>query len=447
MLGAERLAEAGALAEAAELWIEAGETERAMELMRRLGNPAAAAPLLERAGDGFAAARLHLQQGRAEAALEALERLAPDLKQSDPVRLLAGAAQLRLGRPKDAAATARALVARGPREPRLRCEALYLLGVALEQLRDGPQALACFEQIVAVDAAFRDAGLRLARLRGQSKAAEPVPAASGGLPERYRLEAKIGEGSMGVVWRARDTVLDRPVAVKLLADALARHEQARGYFLREARVAAGLSHPHIVTVHDAGFEGETLYLVMEYLRGEDLETLAAKNPRGLPERQAAAFGAQLADALSAVHERGVVHRDVKPSNVLRLERSEHVKLMDFGVAHLAVRSSAEGRRKATLIAGTPDFMPPEQLAGGELGPATDLYALGATLFELLTGEVPFASADPAVRQGPTPDPRALRPELSPALAELLRRCLAPAPADRPQRAAELRDALRAVARA
>ncbi|MHB1845950.1 MAG: protein kinase domain-containing protein [Deltaproteobacteria bacterium] len=455
-LGAERLLAEGAIAEAGELWIEAGETRKALEVFRKLGDPAAAAPLLERAGEGFEAARLYLSSGNAEAALQSLERLAPDLRQSVSVRLLAGAAQLKAGRPAEAAATVQALLARGVGQPKLRCEALYLLGLSLLPLKDAGQALACFEQVVAIDPSFRDAGLRLAQLRASGpsgtngtvfsgRPASPAAPASpsGQLPARYRIEQKLGEGSMGVVYRAQDTVLERPVAVKLLSSALAQNERARGYFLREARVAAALSHPNIVTVYDAGFEGETLYLVMEFLKGQDLEALAERNPTGLPERQALAYAAQVADALAAVHERQVVHRDVKPSNIVRLEGREQVKLMDFGVAHLGAGGEAGPRRKATLIAGTPDFMPPEQLAGGELGPATDLYALGGTLYELLTGQVPFPTPDPTARVGAPPDPRALRPDISERTSQLVRHCLAPRPEDRPQRADELRDALRA----
>jgi tetratricopeptide (TPR) repeat protein len=457
---AEQLAVGGAFAEAADIWLEIGQLEKAAQAFQRLGEPAGLARALEKRGDLVGAVRTYLQLGRADEAVRVGALLSPAQREPSNVRLLLGAAHLKLGKTADVVAVVRPLVARGGSDNRMRCEGYYLLGLAYQQANDIPQAIACFDQCLALDHSFRDVPLRISQLRAipagtylsrapDVPAAAPVPAAGSGsiLPLRYLLLAKIGEGAMGTVYKAKDSVLDRPVAIKVLNRSLAESETARSYFLREARSAAALSHTHIVTVFDAGFEGAVLYLVMEYLEGDDLETLATRPPGGLPEKTALGYAAQVADALANVHAQNIVHRDVKPGNVMRLKGTNKVKLMDFGIAHLA---APEGqKRKSTNVAGTPDFMAPEQLLGQGLGPWTDIYALGGTLYELLTGQVPFPEGDATVHahQTPAPDPRKIKPGISAASAELILACLAKDPKDRPQSAAALRDRLEKMAAA
>ncbi len=439
---AEQLAANGALAEAADLWLDLGQPERAAQAFQTLGDPGGLARAFERRGDFASSAREFLKLGKSEEAIRVVALLPPEKRDVPAVRLLLGAAQLKLGRSSDAAATVRPVVSRGGAETRLRCEALYLLGLAAQQGGDIPQAVTCFEQCLALDHGFRDAPLRLSQLRN----ATPPPgqlSASTILPRRYLLVSKIGEGAMGTVYKAKDSVLDRVVALKVLNRALSDNETARSYFLREARAAAALSNPHIVTVHDAGFEGAVLFLVMEFLDGEDLESLSMR-VGGLPERTALRYAAQVSDALAAVHAQNIVHRDVKPGNVMLLKGGDSVKLMDFGIAHLA--SSGGSRRKITNVAGTPDFMAPEQLVGQGLGPWTDIYALGGTLYELLTGQVPFPEGDPAaMNRDPPPDPRRLKPDLRVEVADLVRGCLTKEPRARPQSATSLRARLEQLA--
>ena len=455
---AEQLAIGGALAEAADLWLEVGQLDKAAQAFQKLGDPAGLARALEKRGDHLGAVRAFLQFGRADEALRVANAMTAEQRDAPSVRLLLGAAQLKLGKIADAIASVRPILARGGSDVRARCESFYLLGLAYQQAQDQTQAVACFEQCLALDHSFRDVPLRLSQLRAgpqgtvlsqqrggdtPSRASTP-PSGSSILPQRYLLLAKIGEGAMGTVYKAKDSVLDRPVAIKVLNRSLSENETARSYFLREARSAAAMSHPHIVTVFDAGFEGAVLYLVMEYLEGEDLETLATAPPGGLPEKTALRYAAQVADALAAVHAQNIVHRDVKPGNVMRLRGGEKVKLMDFGIAHLGAEA---GKRKSTNVAGTPDFMAPEQLLGQGLGPWTDVYALGGTLYELLTGQVPFPEGDATLHahQTPPPDPRKLKPGISAATAELVLSCLSKEPRERPQSAAALRDRLEKLA--
>ncbi|MFF1713970.1 WD40 repeat domain-containing serine/threonine protein kinase [Streptomyces sp. NPDC058268] len=215
------------------------------------------------------------------------------------------------------------------------------------------------------------------------------------LAGRYRLVRQIGEGGMGQVWEARDEVLERLVAVKmisLLAGGGSRGNEARARFLREARITAGLQHPNIVTVHDlgetGGGDGTTPFLVMELIRGEGLDTV--RHPVALAD--AARWGTQICDALTEAHGAGILHRDLKPANIL-ITASGPVKVLDFGIARAADPSVPGGSLTQTgFIVGTPPYIAPEQ-ARGIPEQRSDLYALGCVLFELITGRLPFRAPD------------------------------------------------------
>ncbi len=205
------------------------------------------------------------------------------------------------------------------------------------------------------------------------------------LASRYRLDALIASGGMGAVWRAVDLVLDRPVAVKLLRAELAQQADTIARFRAEARHAAGLSHPSIAQVYDFGEAAadQPAFLVMELVDGPPLTELIATGP--LPPDQVMDIVAQVASGLAIAHAAGVVHRDIKPGNLL-LDSSGIVKITDFGVAYAA--GSAPLTRTGTLI-GTPAYLAPERVAGQAAGPASDLYSLGMVAYECLAGAVPF----------------------------------------------------------
>jgi serine/threonine-protein kinase len=243
---------------------------------------------------------------------------------------------------------------------------------------------------------------------------------------------------MAVVDLARDTELDRPVAVKRLAENLARDEELRARFLREARLSARLAHPNVVRVYDCGEDGGRPFIAMEYVDGETLsELLARRGP--LPAGEVVELGAQACRGLDAAHEAGLVHRDVKPHNLL-LRSDGVLKLGDFGIA-----LGVEGTRLTTAgtVLGTAAYLAPEQARGEEVTPAADVYGLGAVLYELLTGRPPRRIE--TLAQLARPEPIAT-PEGVPApLAAVVMRCLAPDPADRPTSAAELAGELAAAA--
>ncbi|SCG53257.1 serine/threonine-protein kinase [Micromonospora coxensis] len=264
------------------------------------------------------------------------------------------------------------------------------------------------------------------------------------LARRYRLIDQIGAGGMSVIWRARDEVLDRVVAVKVLAPSLAADARFRDMVREEARSAAQLVHPHVTAVHDYGEtlapDGEiTSFVVMELLSGEELENRLSEGP--LPWPEAVEVGAQVAEALAAAHRLGIVHRDITPANVMMTRTG--AKVLDFGIA-TQVGAPDEDEDGGTF--GTPAYVAPERLDGAPAQPATDVYSLGVLLYETLTGRVPFPAdtwedLGEALQSDETPSLDGV-PGLPPAVARTCLRCLARDPRDRPtahQVAAALRD--------
>src|SRR5215203_5677075 len=255
---------------------------------------------------------------------------------------------------------------------------------------------------------------------------------------RYFLGRSLGSGGMGEVYLAHDEVLDRDVALKVLRSHYAGDEEFAGRFLREARSAASLSHPNIVQVYDRGeTEGGISYIAMEYVPGGTLkELIDGRAPLGA--REAAGVAARISLALEAAHERGVIHRDIKPQNVL-VTASGDLKVTDFGIARAAsaVTSSASG-----AIFGTAGYISPEQALGEPVGPASDLYSLGVVLYEMLTGELPFTADNSIavcmkhVNEPPLP-PKILNPDIPDGMNALVLMLLAKHPTDRYGSALEL----------
>ena len=241
---------------------------------------------------------------------------------------------------------------------------------------------------------------------------------------RYRLDAQIGTGGMSTVYRAFDTVLERQVAIKLMHREIASDSDQLERFRREARAVAQLNHPHIVTVIDAGEDDNTPYIVFEYVEGETLKDRIRRYGR-LPIQESIAYAIEIARALGVAHERGIVHRDVKPQNVL-VDEEGSAKVTDFGIARTLDQEglTADGR-----VLGTTDYVSPEQALGHHVTGQSDLYSLGIVLFEMLTGDVPFkgdnqvAVAMKHVREQ-LPDVQLRRPEVSNALAAVLERATA-----------------------
>jgi len=264
----------------------------------------------------------------------------------------------------------------------------------------------------------------------------------------YEILSPIGAGGMGEVYRARDTRLDRTVAVKVLASHLSASPEVRQRFEREAKTISQLSHPHICALHDVGREGDVEYLVMEYLEGETLAERLAKGP--LPREQTLRYGIQIADALDKAHRQGIVHRDLKPGNVMLTKSG--VKLLDFGLAKVMALPSQQSSLTALptqmnltqegTILGTFQYMAPEQLEGKEADARTDIFAFGCVLYEMATGKKAFSGSTQAslissiLRDDPQPISR-VQPMSPPALDHVVQKSLAKDPEDRWQNAADL----------
>ncbi|HMA17999.1 MAG TPA: serine/threonine-protein kinase, partial [Thermoanaerobaculia bacterium] len=269
----------------------------------------------------------------------------------------------------------------------------------------------------------------------------------------YEIVSAIGAGGMGEVYRARDTRLERTVAIKVLPSHLSASPESRQRFEREAKTISQLSHPHICALHDVGREGETEYLVMEYLEGE---TLADRLLKGsLPIEQTLRYGMQIADALDKAHRQGIVHRDLKPGNVMLTKTG--VKLLDFGLAKAMAPTTPQSSLTALptqraltqegTILGTFQYMAPEQVEGREADARTDIFAFGCVLYEMATGKKAFSGATQAslissiLRDEPQPISQ-VQPMTPPALDRIVKTCLAKDPEERWQSAGDVGKELR-----
>jgi serine/threonine-protein kinase len=286
---------------------------------------------------------------------------------------------------------------------------------------------------------------------------EELPPAPGGLAvgsllAGYRCEEEIGRGGMAVVYRAYDDHLDRRVALKVLAPDLARDEVFRARFIQESRIAAATEHPHIIPVFNAGEADGVLYIAMRYISDGDVRALIDRvGP--LPAARACALIAQAASALDAAHARGLVHRDVKPTNMLlelsETSRPDHLYLSDFGLAKPS--SAAAGLTMTGQFFGTVDYVAPEQIQSQPLDGRTDQYALACTSFEMLSGSPPFQRENgmaviSAHLSGPPPSLSAAQPGIPAAADRVIAKALAKSPADRYERCLDFAEALLAACR-
>ncbi len=297
-------------------------------------------------------------------------------------------------------------------------------------------------------------GARRDALPGEAHITQTLPGASSGQAPmvrqvgRYLVQERLGRGGMATVFRAHDPGIGRDVAIKFLHATLCEDAEYRGRFLREARAAGGLSHPNIVTVHDVGeIEGRP-YMAMELLHGEPLsEVMDSGQP--LPVRDVVIMGIQLARALDYAHAHGIVHRDIKPGNIVRLRGTNTIKVTDFGIAHMESAGSGEQRTRVGDVLGTPQYMSPEQTQGEKLDGRSDLFSAGIVFYQMLTGQRPFqgdslvALAMKIANDDPLPIEK-LRADVPHALRRIVERCLAKPRDRRFQTGRELSDALTRV---
>jgi hypothetical protein len=283
-------------------------------------------------------------------------------------------------------------------------------------------------QTVEIPGSGQEGSTHAARVHGRARG----PVAGSKLDGRSRIDGEIGSGGMSTVYLAFDETLERPVAIKVLDSDISRDPNALERFRREARTVAQISHPHVVMVIDAGEDQGHPYIVFEHVRGETLKDRIRRTGR-LPVSEAVAYAIEIGRALEAAHERQLVHRDVKPQNVL-IDEEGRAKVTDFGIAR-SLELEAHQLTAAGRVVGTTDYVSPEQALGQEVTGQSDVYSLGIVLYEMLTGEVPFKGESSVsvamkhVREG-LPDVQRRRPEVSAALAAVVERATAKEVANR-----------------
>ncbi len=335
---------------------------------------------------------------------------------------------------------------------------LYRLGLSLDRANRHDEAREVFRHMANLDPGFRDIQHRLlaADQQQHNPPRQPTgPRQSRTNPEqpenlgRYEILRELGRGAMGVVYLGRDPRINRPVAIKAipLADEFDVDylEEARDRFFREAETAGRLTHPNIVTIFDVGEDGDLAYIAMEYLQGKHLSD-HAESERLLSVPLALELCARTADALHYAHGQKVVHRDIKPANIMYDSASDTLKITDFGIARLTDVS----RTRTGIVLGTPSFMSPEQLEGKNVSGHTDLFALGVTLYQLLTGQLPFRGTSMtklmfAITNQPHERLSAIRADLSVNLEPIIDRALAKKPEERFTSGAEMARTLRTAA--
>jgi len=350
-----------------------------------------------------------------------------------------------------------------PREEEGARELLYNLGLDFERKRQFSKALATYKLIVENGKNFKDLDERIPRLKG-AEATMIFGSGGGGHPGdigatltdmdtkptlgRYEVTGELGRGAMGVVYKGEDPKIHRTVAIKTVRisdfdDELV--DEMKDRFFREAESAGLLTHPHIVTIYDAGEEHDLAYIAMEFLEGEDLES-GVKRGKPLPMVQVLTITAQVADALDYAHEKGVVHRDIKPANIMRLESTGAVKVTDFGIA----RITSSSKTKTGVVLGTPSYMSPEQVAGKKVDGRSDIFSLGVVLYEMLTGRKPFRGDDMTslmyqIAREPHPSPRSINQRIPPVVEKIIDKALEKDVERRYRKAGQMADHLKKVA--
>jgi eukaryotic-like serine/threonine-protein kinase len=349
---------------------------------------------------------------------------------------------------------------------------LYTLADQLEKRGRPTQATAVFRHLSRTDNTYKDTSVRLARLldserraSAAAKAQPPAPAAQPPLdtvaqpprpppdlsqPQverlgRYSLLREIGRGAMGVVYLGRDSAIQREVAIKVIPlnseCTEAELAEARMRFFREAETAGRLNHPNIVTIYDVGEERGLAYIAMEYLKGKHLSDHTTSS-RLLDAQKVLDLVGRTADALGFAHKQQVVHRDIKPANLMYEPGTDTLKITDFGIA----RITGLGNTRTGIVLGTPSFMSPEQLEGQTVTGRSDLFSLGVSLFQLLTGQLPFQADTMTglmqqIAESPHPPLRAMRPDLPAYVSAIIDRALAKDPAARFENGAQMAAAL------
>ncbi|MFP6583477.1 MAG: protein kinase [Candidatus Hydrogenedentota bacterium] len=442
--------------EAAMAYAGGGEYEKSADCFVKCNEPVRAGEFYEKAGAFTRAGHSYAAAKRFDKAIEALQKVPETDKNFDFSRGILGRCFYEMHDYAHSAATLDNHLL-NQRIDQKNMDYFYMLALAWEQLGQLKKSKDLLLKISSVSAKYRDLDTRISSIDSRISIIEsesgmhsrvmhntPGPDAmnmvANTLKERYDIQTELGRGGMGVVYRARDKQLDRQVALKFLGNLVDNSDEYRKRFIREAQTAAKITHPNIVAIFDISASDGKAYIAMEYVEGDNLYQYVQKKGV-LGPRDAIAIMGQACSALGAIHAVGIVHRDIKPDNIV-VASDGIVKLMDFGLA----KADTNRITQANMIMGTPSCMSPELATGKEVDGRTDIYAMGLVLYEMMTGKVVFADGDVMQRQVKEMPPRLdeLVPGIPVGLADLAYKCIQKDPNARYQTAAEVIDALKAV---
>ncbi len=444
---------------------------RAAELYMQLGPNVKIFSLLEKAGRHCEAAEGYKKHGLLDEAVHACQQVDPSKEDYLKAALIMGKIFIE----KNEQTLARSVYAKAVENANItqeKIESYYEFGVLIQEQGLIHEANALFEKLQTVKYNYADVTIRIQNLserieqerkaygtvpppgtippfpgyRTASTAANslyqtPTPSA-GQTPvsSRYVFEKELGRGAMGIVYKAKDTALDRVVAYKTVSNAIKENPASLKYFLSEAKSLAALNHGNIVTVFDVGQEADNFFITMEYVDGRSLGDFIMDKGR-LTMKNCVVIATKICNALEYAHKNNIVHRDIKPSNIM-ISNSGEVKIMDFGLAKIMTEAVMD----KTVVRGTPLYMSPEQVEGVGVGHRADLYSFGVTLFEMATGTLPFTKGDIAYHHLHTPPPSPVRynPSIPEGLEKIILKMLEKTPEDRYQSATDIKRDLQPI---
>jgi len=450
--------------EAQKNWADAGAAYaagknfcRAGDCFAKANNAAKAAECYEKGGEYYGAGLAYSHLKKYDHAVRMLQHIKESDKNFDVSRALLGRCFYELHDYEHCAAALDNHLT-GKRVESSNVDYWYMLALAYEQIGQLQKSRDLLYKIRTIDVSFKDVAERISsissrismgveamgmptgRMNTGDMATQAMTAVESSLGGRYRLEKELGRGGMGAVYLAKDTQLDRNVALKFLGALMDNSEEFRQRFIREAKAAARVNHPNIVNIYEISANMGKAYIAMEFVNGTSLHGYLKEKGKLAP-REAVNYMVQACSALDAIHKAGIVHRDIKPDNIM-IAQGGLVKLMDFGLA------KAEDARmtNAGVVMGTPAYMSPEQARGQDVDCVSDIYSLGLVLHEMLTGQTFFRTGDVMARQQTEmpPVPSTVAEGVPEKLDEIVMKCIAKDPKERFQSAEELANALREV---